>query len=221
MNLTWRGHLPVSTVFDDPYYNQDDGLAESRFVFLRGTSLPDRLPCIKQPLVAELGFGTGLNFLATWQLAQQLDMQSVHYISIEKYPLAPADMQRALAAFPDIQQLATALLAVYTPAGGCFQLDGITLNLQTGAAADVLAKMDFQAHAWFLDGFAPAKNPDMWSPELMQHVARLAAPGCVAATFTAARTVRDALQDAGFEVERLAGYGRKRHMVRAVKGAGD
>lgn len=217
MSLIWRGDLPVSAEFDDPYYNQANGLAETRHVFLNGTDLPNRIRQLKNPVVAELGFGTGLNFLATWHLLQAAGVTNAQFISIEKYPLPATDIAKALAAFPELTDLTTVFLQVYTPTGGTFQLDDITLSLHTGDVAAILPQLNFQAHAWFLDGFAPAKNPTMWTPDVLQAVSRLTAPGGIAATFTAARQVRDNLTAAGFRVERLPGYGQKRHMVRAIK----
>lgn len=209
--LTWKdGGIPVSTRFDDPYFSLENGLAETRHVFLGGNGLPERFR--DGFTIAELGFGTGLNFLAVVLAAAGAGR--VHFTSFEAFPMARDDMARALAAFPEVAEPAEALLAQWGQPD--IQVGDVTLTLITGDARKTLPAWSGQADAWFLDGFAPAKNPELWEPTLLQQVAEHTAPGGTAATYSAAGDVRRALEAAGFAVERRPGFGRKRHMVRAT-----
>lgn len=210
-DLIWRdGEVPVSTQFDDPYFSLAGGLAETRHVFLAGNGLPDRLRDGFH--IAELGFGTGLNYLAVvlaWSGPGLL-----HFTSFEAFPMAREDMARALAAFPEVAEPAQALLDQW----GLPQIEvgGVILHLITGDARQTLPAWRGRADAWFLDGFSPAKNPELWEPALLAEVGAHTAPGGTAATYSAAGDVRRALEAAGFAVERIPGFGRKRHMVRAA-----
>lgn len=207
--LDWRdGGIPVSTRFEDPYYSLQSGLEEARHVFLRGNALPGRAgPGFR---IAELGFGTGLNLLATCAaLADHPD--PIHYTSFEAFPMAPPDMARALSAFPELD--ASPLLAAMAAGRTAFQIGPLQVTLVLGDARTTLPRWDRLADAWYLDGFAPARNPELWSEALMAEVARHTAPQGTFATYTAAGAVRRALSAAGFTVTRLPGYGRKRHMT--------
>ena len=207
-DVDWRDGTPVATRFDDPYYSLQDGAAETRHTFLGGNDLPARLRAGFH--VAELGFGTGLNALVT--AAAWSGPGRLRYTSFEAYPLARADMARALAAFPEFD--AEPLLARW-PATR-IALPAVDLKIVPGDARDTLPGWDGRADAWYLDGFAPARNPAMWDPALLGQVARHTAPGGTFATYTAAGHVRRALEAAGFEVHRVPGHGRKRHMTRGV-----
>lgn len=212
--LEWRdGGVPVSTRFDDPYFSLENGLAETRHVFLAGNDLPGRFADGFH--VAELGFGTGLNLLATWAAWRQSGASgTLHFTSFEAFPMAVEDMAAALAAFPEVAELVPALLeALRGPPP--YDLGDLRLTLVVGDAREALPRWEGRADAWFLDGFSPAKNPELWSAELMAEVARHTVPGGTAATYTAAGFVRRGLEDAGFTVERVPGYGRKRHMTKA------
>ncbi len=208
--IAWRDGPPVSTRFDDPYYSLEDGLAETIHVFLNGNDLPNRL---SQPLhVAELGFGTGLNFLATWQLWRTDPRQPLTFTTFEAYPLTRQETAEALSAFPSLTDLAEKLLDAL-PLENPTEIDtNLTLHLIQGDARQTLPGWQGKADAWFLDGFSPAKNPELWDPTLMAQVAAHTALNGTFATYTAAGHVRRALTDAGFTVERRTGYGRKRHM---------
>ncbi len=210
-SVTWRdGNVPVSTRFDDPYYSLEDGLAETRHVFLEGNDLPARLrPGFH---VAELGVGTGLNLLALARCAADIGTADIFYTGFEAYPLQREDLARALAPFLSLEDLADALLAIWTPDGFHGRVGPVTVRMILGDARDTLPGWDQQADAWFLDGFAPARNPQLWQDDLMAEVGRHTAPGGSFATYTAAGFVRRALQASGFEVERRTGFGRKRHM---------
>jgi tRNA U34 5-methylaminomethyl-2-thiouridine-forming methyltransferase MnmC len=221
--IEWRGGVPVSRRFGDPYFSFDGGLAETRHVFLAGNRLPQRFRDGFR--IAELGFGTGLNFAATvaaWYAAGAPGRLT--YTSFEAFPIPAVDRLRALSAFP--------ALAGGTRGGLTHNALGDqenliesdrksahacpNLRLVVGDARNTLPAWEGLADAWFLDGFAPAKNPEMWGEALLAEVARHTAPGGTFATYTAAGSVRRALAAAGFEVERLPGFGRKRHMTRGV-----
>jgi tRNA U34 5-methylaminomethyl-2-thiouridine-forming methyltransferase MnmC len=212
--ITWReGGVPVSTRFDDPFFSLDDGVAETRHVFLDGNGLPARFR--EGFHIAELGFGTGLNLLMAWDAFARADAGVLHFTSFEAFPMAPADMARAHVAFPGFEGRAALLREAWQGQGGTFDLPGLRLEVIAGDARETLPRWAGQADAWFLDGFSPARNPELWSPELMQAVADHTAPGGTAATYTAAGHVRRALAEAGFAVTRQQGYGRKRHMTTA------
>lgn len=205
--LTWQdGVIPVSTQFDDPYFSKNDGLSETRHVFLQGNDLPARL--IPGFHVAELGFGTGLNLLALSLITQT----PIRFTSFEAFPLPAADIARALDHFPEARAVAEPFLSAWSLGQTKFQLGHIQAEIILGDARDTLAAWPDKADAWFLDGFSPAKNPELWSPEILTEVARHTARHGTFATYTAAGHVRRALQDAGFEVTRRPGHGRKKHM---------
>lgn len=211
--LSWRdGAIPVSTRFDDPYFSLENGLAETTHVFLAGNDLPARF----QPgfHIAELGFGTRLNALAAWAAWDAAASGgALSFTSFEAFPMRSDEMARALSAFPELAPRAERLLAAFD--GTSARLDTLNLTVIRGDARDTLPAWAGRADAWFLDGFSPARNPELWAPELMAEVARHAAPGGTAATYTAAGFVRRGLEAAGFDVTRAPGFGRKRHMTRA------
>ncbi|MBC9246518.1 tRNA (5-methylaminomethyl-2-thiouridine)(34)-methyltransferase MnmD [Paracoccus sp. 11-3] len=203
--LEWRdGGIPVSTRFDDPYFSLAGGLEETRHVFLQGNDLPARLrPGFH---VAELGFGTGLNCLALAQVATR----PVVMTSFEAFPMSRAQLEQAHAAFPELATLAAQLRDGW--GGAKIQVGQVQLHLRIGDVAETLPVWDGRADAWFLDGFSPAKNPEMWNETIMAQVGNHTASGGTFATYTAAGGVRRALDSAGFDVERRPGFGRKRHM---------
>ncbi len=211
--IAWReGGLPVSTRFDDPYFSLQNGLAETRHVFLAGNRLPERFRDGFR--IAELGFGTGLNMLATviaWQASGAQGRLS--FTSFEAFPMAAPDIARALAAFPEALAVATPFLDAWAAGQTVFDLGGLRAEVILGDARETLPAWAGLADAWFLDGFSPAKNPELWSEALMAQVARHTAPGGTFATYTAAGFVRRGLQAAGFQVERRPGHGTKRHMT--------
>lgn len=203
---------PVSTHFDDPYFTIGAGLDETRHVFLAGNGLPERFrPGFH---IAELGFGTGLNLLAAMQLwTDSGQTGTLHFTSFEAFPLSGADMARALSAFdlPLAQVLAQAWTQSHGPVRH-LSLPGLEAQVILGDARTTLPRWGGAADAWFLDGFAPAKNPELWGDDLLHAVARHTRPGGSFATYTAAGHVRRGLQAAGFSVSRLPGFGRKKHM---------
>ncbi|MCQ5471059.1 tRNA 5-methylaminomethyl-2-thiouridine biosynthesis bifunctional protein [Pantoea sp. AN62] len=230
--LNWNEQgTPVSRAFGDVYFSNDNGLEETRYVFLGGNQLPQRFAQHPRDvlIVAESGFGTGLNFLTLWQAfdafqRQQPDaiLKRLHFISFEKFPLTRADLTAAHQHWPELAPWADELQAQWPAAlPGCQRLlfDGgrITLDLWLGDINQLMSTLDDSLHrqvdAWFLDGFAPSKNPDMWTPQLFSMMATLARPQATFATFTAAGFVRRGLQQAGFSVTRRKGFGPKREML--------
>ncbi len=208
-DLDWRDQaIPVSRRFDDPYFSLAGGLEETRHVFLTGNRLPERLRDGFR--IAELGFGTGLNLLATL-LAHRGDGH-LFFTSFEAFPMPAGDIARALAAFPETAPFAPAFLDQWASGARRLRFPKLTAEIIVGDARETLPGWTGRADAWFLDGFSPAKNPELWSDDLMAEVARHTAPGGTFATYTAAGHVRRALADAGFTVTRTAGFGRKRHM---------
>ena len=211
--LDWRAvagaEIPVSRRFDDPYFSLAGGLAETRHVFLDGNDLPARLrPGFH---VAETGFGTGLNLLALAQVATV----PVRFTSFEAFPMTVDELSRAHAAFPELAALAAQLRDGWGRAA--FDVGQVTARIVVGDARRTLPSWDGAADAWFLDGFSPAKNPELWSDALMAQVGAHTAPGGSFATYTAAGHVRRALAAAGFAVTRATGFAGKRHMSRGVR----
>ena len=225
---------PVSREFDDVYFSNDNGLEETRYVFLGGNCLSERFKTHDRSLfiVGESGFGTGLNFLTLWQAfadfcQEQPDatLQRLHFISFEKFPLTADDLRTAHEHWPELALFAQQLQQQWPlPIAGCHRLllDGgrVTLDLWFGDINELIPQLDDtlnnKVDAWFLDGFAPAKNPDMWTPQLFNAMARLARTGGTLATFTSAGFVRRGLIDAGFTMTKSKGFGRKREMLTGV-----
>ncbi len=214
--LDWRsGDVPVSRRFEDPYFSLDDGLAETGHVFLDGNDLPERF--CDGFRVGELGFGTGLNMLATAEAWATCGAPgTLHLTSFEAYPISADEMARALAVFPQLGARAGLLVKGWRAGQTRIDLgDGALLEVIIGDARRTLPEWAGRADAWFLDGFSPARNPELWGPDLMAAVAAHTARGGTASSYSAAGHVRRALADAGFDVIRVPGHGRKRHMTRA------
>ncbi|PCJ74569.1 MAG: FAD-dependent oxidoreductase [Rhodobacteraceae bacterium] len=206
-DLEWRNGAPVCLRFDDPYFSVNDGLAEARHVFLGGNGLPERF--VEGFHIAELGFGSGLNLLAAWKAWEDAGMTTpLRFTSFEAYPMSLGEMAQALAVWPELVEYAKRL----TAGGMQMRCETLELNVIIGDAREALPEWGGKADAWFLDGFSPAKNPELWSPEIMQAVGAHTAQGGTFATYTAAGHVRRALVEAGFSVARPAGHGNKRHM---------
>lgn len=210
---------PLSSQFADVYFSNENALAETRYVFLANNQLPERFAALtanQQLVIGETGFGTGLNFLCAWQLFEQHATATarLHFVSVEKYPLNCADLQRALALWPELAPYAEQLLAQYVALHPGFQRlvfagGRIVLTLLIGDARELFGQLDAQVDAWFLDGFAPAKNPDMWTPELFAELARLSHASTTLGTFTSTGYVRRRLNEAGFKMKRVPGLGKK------------
>ena len=237
--------VPVSGEFGDVYFSHADGLAETRHVFLAHNQLPDRLAGLVPQqcfTIAELGFGTGLNLLATWQLWRQLrdtypqlaDAR-LHFITTEKFPIPLADLTHILALWgqraPELVALIEPLLAAYPPLiAGChrldFSYDNLTVDIWLGDAAQSLSKLAIersqqsapQPHidAWFLDGFAPSCNSTLWADSIFAQMQRLSRPHTTAATYSCAGIVKRGLKEHGFAIKKVKGFGRKREMLTAI-----
>lgn len=208
-------------LFQDVYCSQQDGLAEKRYVFLRGNRLPLRWEsALQKPFVmAETGFGMGLNFLATWQAWERSNpvCSALHYISIEKELLSPTAIEQVGTCWPELMPYSARLLSHYSDAFSgrvTIQLTPtFTFILLAGDIHAMLPLIGSGVDAWCLDGFAPAKNPDMWGDGLFDYMASHTAAGGTVATYTAASQVRKGLERAGFHVQKVPGYGRKREML--------
>lgn len=222
--LDWsRPGTPAAPEFGDIYFSTDGGLDETRAVFLRGCGLPEAWQETERFVIGELGFGSGLNFLAARQLWDKTAPHNghLHFVSIEKFPFDTEQLRRALLAWPELKAYADELLAQWPGRVRGFHrlhFGTVTLTLIHDDIMSGLDDLQMQADAWFLDGFSPAKNPDMWSPAVMKKLAALSVNGAKLATFTVAGAVRQALSEAGFTVERKEGFGRKRHRLEAIFG---
>ncbi len=225
--LSWDGGAPRSAQFEDIYYSRDSGLEESRFVFMRGNDLPERWQGRAHHTILETGFGTGLNFLATWHAWRSCEhrCRHLHYIALEQFPLQPRDLAKALGYWPELAALSQQLLATYpSPLPGQHRLhfddNQITLDLVYAPAEEGLDSLQqdpqLTIDSWFLDGFAPSRNPDMWTPKLYRSMAALSTKAATFATFTAAGKVRRDLQEVGFDVVKVPGFGTKKEMLSGV-----
>ena len=226
-------NTPVSDKFDDVYFSNQDGLAETHYVFLEGNQLWERWVNYQEAhfVIAETGFGTGLNFFAVTTLFREFrqkypdsPLKRLYFISFEKYPLPLDALQQAHLAYPQFSHLAQHLQQHWlNPIQGCyrFHFDETTLDLWFGDVAKNLPElgdyMNGKIDAWFLDGFAPSKNPDMWNEQLYQQMFRFTKPQGTFATFTAASAVRKGLENAGFNIKKRKGFGKKRECLSGQK----
>jgi len=217
--LKWRDDItPISTRFNDPYYSVDDGRAETDYVFIQGNRLPTRWPNMQTCTIAELGFGTGLNFLETvrqWQTQKQQNT-SLTFISFEQYPVTKEEIARALSNWPELETLSSRLIELWQPDEETLDIafaPDIQLTVYMGDANALLPQLSFHADVWYLDGFSPAKNPELWNEALMREVGNHTKPEGTFATYTAAGFVKRGLAAAGFDIQKTKGFGRKRDML--------
>jgi tRNA U34 5-methylaminomethyl-2-thiouridine-forming methyltransferase MnmC len=211
--------LPFSHRFEDHYYSRNDGRAECDHVFIQGNDIPERWAENEQFVIGELGFGTGLNFLETWRQWQVLRKEGQHltFVSVEGFPMDREAATKALARWPSLAPLSERLLSHWTDLFRPIAMDTqTTLHVHHGEASEMLLNFP-KVDAWYLDGFAPAKNPDMWSAELMKLVGEKTKLAGTFASYTAAGWVRRNLEDAGFVVEKRRGFGTKRDMIAGHK----
>ncbi|NNG42338.1 bifunctional tRNA (5-methylaminomethyl-2-thiouridine)(34)-methyltransferase MnmD/FAD-dependent 5-carboxymethylaminomethyl-2-thiouridine(34) oxidoreductase MnmC [Pseudoalteromonas sp. NEC-BIFX-2020_002] len=232
---------PIADNFNDVYFSNDDGQAESDYVFYQQNNMPHRLQNHDRPhfVIGETGFGTGLNFLNTWlqfknyltsrqhhnlevHNSVQQNVQRLHFISFEKYPIKADDLKKALQVWPTLALQSKQLLAKYPiNLAGCHRLEfengQVVLDLYFGDVLDSLAGISYPQtgiiDAWYLDGFAPSKNPEMWQPALFNAMADISRTNATLATFTVAGVVRRGLSDAGFSVQKAKGHGSKNEML--------
>ena len=221
--VSYRDATLYSERFGDIYFSVEGGEDEARHVFLSGNGLPARWRDRDRFTIVETGFGCGLNFLLTWSAFRDYAPAGarLHFVSVEKHPFRLADLERIHGAWPQFEKLSRELAGAYPPLIEGYHrlhLDGgrVTLTLLFGDALEMLSELEARSDAFYLDGFAPSKNPDMWSRALCAELGRLAGPGATAATYSVAGTVRDALAQAGFVVEKRTGFGRKREMLAAA-----
>ena len=224
--LDWRGATPVAQTFGDIYYSPEDAVGEVRHNFVSCVA-----PLMGQRgviVIGETGFGTGLNFLVTWHdwLACRRYGDRLIFVSTEAHPMGREDVARALRPFDAIQDLAGPLIkdwpvGIPGPHRRFFDVGSergmVELWVLYGDAFDELQRQNFQADAWYFDGFNPSENPALWTPELMAECARLMTPGARAGTFTVAGAVRRAMQSVGLETEKHPGFGRKRECLKIQK----
>ena len=228
-NITWdEKGLPHSVAFDDKYFCELDGYAESLYTFCGGNQLIERFQKLNSETftIGETGFGTGLNFLSAWQLFEKHASANshLHFISLEKFPMTRNDLQRSLSVWKDLNREANQLVSQYDQIcseGEVQFLNGrITLTIvfdDVLNALDEMKKRSYAIDAWFLDGFAPSKNPEMWSLEVFKRLAAISHKETTLATFTCAGHVRRGLEEAGFQMEKAPGFGMKRHMLKGRK----
>lgn len=222
-DIDWlEDEVPKAAIFDDTYFSRAGGLAETRHVFLAGNDLPERWQGKESFTIAEFGFGTGLNFLTTLKaLVETEDLSHLTFISFELYPMTRDQLARALSAFPELEQETGALVAQWSPSPGWSKLtfDRADLWLGIGDARQMIGEVGGEdapagpVDAWFLDGFSPAKNPELWDADLLKVAGGITTEGGTFATYTAAGWVRRNLQAAGFTVEKRKGFAGKREMV--------
>ncbi|PJZ26720.1 bifunctional tRNA (5-methylaminomethyl-2-thiouridine)(34)-methyltransferase MnmD/FAD-dependent 5-carboxymethylaminomethyl-2-thiouridine(34) oxidoreductase MnmC [Leptospira hartskeerlii] len=227
--IDWKENgTPVSREFDDIYFSPENGLEETKHVFLKGNRLEERLSSSGARHVfsiLELGFGTGLNFFASWQLWRDCKSKSgfrvLRFTSFEKYPLERDDIRKAISAFPELSELLELFLEKYKLlVPGCntflFEKENLILDLWIGDAIQLLPEVSGKFDAFFLDGFAPSKNPELWGENISLQLKRLSDQNASFATFTVARSVKDRLSEAGFTLSKIPGFGRKREMLIGV-----
>ncbi len=211
---------PFSQAYGDLYHSAGGGLQQAQHVFLQGNGLPARWRERRSFTILETGFGFGLSFLATWRAWREdpAHCGRLHFVSIEKHPFRIADLEVLFRQFPQLENESTQLLALWpmlVPGMHRIEFEGgsVVLTLCFGDVAEALPQLQLAADAIYLDGFAPAKNPEMWAAPLLRHLGRLAAPEATLATWSVAASVRSALEGAGFAVEKTGGFGTKREML--------
>lgn len=221
--------IPVSKQFGDIYFSRENGLLETQHVFIEGNDLAERLSQLQDYeyfCVGETGFGTGLNILALWQLWQSIrpnNHSHLHVMTVEKFPLLKQDLIRALAAWPELAPLTQQLIQKYSlPISGCHRLSfpeqRFSIDLWLGNAHEIFSAIPKTKaiNAWFLDGFAPARNPELWNADLLKEIVRLSEPKTTFASFSVAGSLRRGLEQLGIHVSRVKGFGHKKEMLKAV-----
>ncbi len=218
--LEWREGVPRHRLYDDHYFSDHNGLAETRYIYLQCNGLPQRWQGVDQFTVGEIGFGTGLNFLATvdlW-LRQGPPNAVLHYFSVDKYRVAPTDVRTTLLPWPELGDVMEHWLARFPePVNGFHRRElwqgRVILTLAYGEAADCLSALRGSIDAWYLDGFAPERNADAWHDTVLAQVARLSREHTTLASFTVAGKIRRCLASHGFALTKVPGFGNKREML--------
>jgi tRNA 5-methylaminomethyl-2-thiouridine biosynthesis bifunctional protein len=219
--LSFKEGVPYSQAFGDVYHSDAGGPGQAAHVFLKGNGLPERWAGRSRFVILETGFGLGLNFLATWQAWRRDPRRCarLHFVSIEKHPFSLQDLRTLHEKYPELRNEAAQLHSIWpvlVSGGHRAELeDGNVVLTLFLSDIKILRDLRLAADAIYLDGFAPAKNPDMWSRQTLRAISRLAAPGATAATWSVASSVRAALEETGFAVEKRTGFGSKREMLAA------
>lgn len=218
--LTWNNGVPTSNIYGDIYFSRENGLEETIYVFLDGNNLPQRWRELDYDFhIIETGFGTGLNFFASLLLWNTCaNKVKLHYTAIEKHPLTIDDIKRAISSYPQFDSYLEEFSTQYPATPNnlsklVLSNETVQLTLLWGDVNEVISTITHKAHAWFLDGFSPSKNPDMWSDTLYKSMHKLTEKNGTFATFTASGNVRRGLQENGFSVRKIPGYGQKRHIL--------
>jgi len=225
-DITWdENNIPYANKYDDIYYSPSDGLSESRYVFCDALSASnhDEFWQQSQICIGETGFGSGLNFLTTWQkwLAIAPATSRLHFVSVEAHPMTQDDLAKALSRWPELKSQSDALIEAYPVLHPgfhriYFENGRISLTLLIGDATHMLTELVGSIDGWYLDGFAPSKNPDMWHTGLFKQIARLSDKHTRLATFSAASDVKRGLEAVGFEMKKASGFGKKRECLRGT-----
>lgn len=232
-DLAWQRidgiNVPISKQFGDIYFSKDNGLLETRHVFLNGNDLPTRLENLKDFeyfCIGETGFGTGLNILALWQLWQNIrpnNNSHLHIISVEKFPLKKEDLIQALNVWPELNEWSAQLIEQYPlPIAGCHRLsftkERFSIDLWLGDAHDIFPTIEkiCPVNAWFLDGFAPSCNPDIWEENVLKHIVRLSDIGTTYSSFSVAGVLKRGLKKYGVSISLPRGFKHKREMLKAI-----
>ncbi len=220
--LTWlENNIPVSTQFNDSYFSRLDGRAETQEVFIAGNGLPDRWTNEKIFTIAELGFGVGLNFLETlyqWKKTACSEAK-LHFISFELYPVEATEIDKATQRWPELATLTNQLTAHWPPQPGPnrFNFENACLHLHIGDARETIKNWNTTANAWYLDGFSPAKNPELWDLDLLKEVYNHTSPKGTFSTYTSAGWVRRNLEEAGFAVSKVPGFQYKKERLQGAR----
>ena len=225
-DLQWESTTPKSREYDDVYYSTASGLAETNYVFIQNNEVPTRITTHPDRTfyILETGFGSGLNFLATWHCFQNAHLAGdqpphLHFISFEKHPISADQLKQCLKPWCELAPLARALIDQYpllTPGWHRLHFERCTLDIYFGDANEGILDVPTTLDAVYLDGFAPKKNPDLWSQPLLSAIARRCRTGATLATFTAVGEVRRTLMDLGFTMSKVPGFGNKREMLRGT-----
>jgi tRNA 5-methylaminomethyl-2-thiouridine biosynthesis bifunctional protein len=221
-DIEWIANQPRSKIHGDVFFSSESGLEETRYVFLQGNDLTSRwsrLAAGELFVIGETGFGTGLNFLAAWQLWNQIAPRGrLHVFSFELHPPSRDSLHRVHSLWPELSALSAQFLSKYDELSWgwhrfVFQGGEIILTLIVGDARQCMQRASGQADAWFLDGFSPARNPELWGDDILAQMARLSRSQATFSTYTCAGAVQRGLREAGFIVEKRKGFGRKREMM--------
>lgn len=221
-SLTWdKANNPSSTTYDESYFSTSGAIEESKHVFLRGNDLEHIWQDKRNFVVAECGFGTGLNLLNTIELFETSANrpQNLYFISIENEPLCLKDLKKSHEKYPQLKLYATKLYEKYPPLVEGFHLINFSENIKILLCfydvLKALKNLTCKVDSWFLDGFSPAKNSTMWSDEVFKYISHLSKIGSTATTYTVARVVKNGFLNHGFTIEKLAGFGAKKEMLKA------